>query len=149
MRRVINLLLFIFRTKFPIRRPNYRKKSSIKNKNKVDLLALYFLYVRLVIPCYGRCIEMGIPLYCFWFQQGSAYAGCQRLFMRGFWFRSSLKTCRPAADNRRKLLVAREKKTSGTLGRFCPSSTYIYLPTFAKAKSHACDCFLPKFPKKL
>ena len=71
---------------------------------------LYFLYVRLVIPCYGRCIEMGIPLYCFWFQQGSAYPGCQRLFMRGFQFRSSLKTCRPGADTRRKLLVAREKK---------------------------------------
>ena len=41
------------------------------------------------------------------------------------------------------------EKTSGTQGRFCPTSTYIYLPTFAKAKSHACDCFLPKFPKKL
>ena len=53
------------------------------------------------------------------------YPGCQRLFMRCFRFRSSLisdprlisrffglrpKTCRPAADTRRKLLVAREKK---------------------------------------
>ena len=37
------------------------------------------------------------------------YPGCQRLFMRGFRFRSSLNSClRPVADET-KLLVAREK----------------------------------------
>ena len=39
------------------------------------------------------------------------YPGCQRPFMRGFWFRPTLKKClRPAADET-KLPDAREKKT--------------------------------------
>ena len=42
------------------------------------------------------------------------YPGCQRLFMRGFWFRQSLKKClRPAADET-KLPDAREKNNTGT-----------------------------------
>ena len=60
------------------------------------------------------------------------YPGCQRLFMRGFRFRSSLKKSdprvlsrgfaarvfglRPNTGRPTKLLVAREKKTSSTKG---------------------------------
>ena len=54
------------------------------------------------------------------------YTGCQRLFMRGFWFRSSLyddpsfaardfelcpKSCRPASDTEAKYRVPRVSKT--------------------------------------
>ena len=37
---------------------------SIKKNKKIrlDLLVLNFPYVRLEIPCYSRCIEMGILL---------------------------------------------------------------------------------------
>ena len=45
-----------------------------------------------------------------------SYPGCQRLFMRGFWFRSSVK--KSSAEGRRrvglrptKLLITREKKS--------------------------------------
>ena len=46
------------------------------------------------------------------FRTTITYPGWQRLFMRGFRFRLSLRRSflRPAADTRRKLLVAREKK---------------------------------------
>ena len=76
-----------------------------------------------VLLCFSKKVLSGVWL--------STYPGCQRLFMRGFRFRSSLKkwparkvfsrgfaarvfglrpnTCRPAADET-KLPVAREKK---------------------------------------
>ena len=45
----------------------------------------------------------------FWNAVALWYPGCQRLFMRGFRFRSSLKKCQPAAEET-KLPDPREKK---------------------------------------
>ena len=48
-------------------------------------------------------------LFFFWNAVVLWHPGCERLFMCGFRFRSSLKKCQPAAEET-KLLDAREKK---------------------------------------